>query len=675
MDENNFEEMSGIREVESMGGGDLSTPVFSDEYPTSDIPRLTPDEPTGGSEGGKGPIILLIATIVVLVGAAVFGAMTFSSSKTEKFAKLFVDDYLLGMSPEVTEMMMQDGKLTTEISVDPSDFAQFMDDEIDIERLALVSEQVKKGTDFSGRSYLDVDSTELITVKYAKIDDMFGITIPDLMSEYWVIKNENLKDLARKFGASEDEVAQIPDKITQEELEKLMETSEIDTEKLEKILPKYLDSLSELIEANLIEEKDQELVIKNNSFKTTRHSLVLTEKDLYELVKAFLEISKDDEELYEYIKETEPTFEVETFEEWQTVLTEGVTSIDEMLATADDETVMFRLSAYVDGKNTMATEISVPEEDMTFKVATLNEKNTSHTEFVVTAEGGEIKFVVSVTGGDNEYNGDIKVTVNMGPANINLDIAKYKITYEKDTTLESLNESNTFVINDESEDAIMEKVEELEDNMDDYVTAIIEKAPESLKSIIEDIGEVEEDYDYDYNYDYDYDYDYEDEPFSIKGEQVYILSESNEIYGKMKLGMTKEEIIALMGEPDYDETYGTMTFVDWNDEYYNTHSVIVENGVVTEISRDLISSSYDNIQLSTELGTELEDLEVAITKVKEDMSLAEVESVLGNKYFESERTNEGEVRYTWYDKAENYVEIPFDENGKVWYVGTVWTSY
>ena len=31
----------------------------------------------------------------------------------------------------------------------------------------------------------------------------------------------------------------------------------------------------------------------------------------------------------------------------------------------------------------------------------------------------------------------------------------------------------------------------------------------------------------------------------------------------MKLGMIKEEILALMGEPDYNKTFGDMAFMDW----------------------------------------------------------------------------------------------------------------
>lgn len=672
MDENNLEEMSGIREVENMGGGDLNMTPEQPVTPSYEIPRLTPEEPDDSSSN-KGPVILLIATIVVILGLVAYGAMSFSKSKTEKFFGLFADDYMFGMANEVTEMMMKDGKYTTEFSVDPSDFSQFVDTEIPINRLAMVSEQVTSGADFSGKVYLDVDSTELVTFKYAKTGETFGITVPDLMNEYFVVKNENLKALARKFGASEEDIAQIPDKLTVEEIEKLMETSEIDTEKYVNILERYVEPISELIESNLIEE-EKELKIKENTFTLTRHSLELTEKDLYDFAKKFLEIAKDDEELYNALKEDEPTFEVESFEEWKEGLTEGITSIDEMLATADDVTVMFRLSAYVDGKDTMGIEISFPEENVSLRLATLNEKKSSYTEVVAFIEEGEIKIITTTIAGDNEYTGDIKVAADMGAANININIAKYKMKYSKDATLEKLDALPIFVLNDETMESIEAKLEEIQKNATNYITTITEKAPESLKTMLGDMSDIANDYEVP-DYDYDYDYDYDEEPFAIKGSQVYILSDSNEVYSKMKLGMTRDEIIALMGEPDYDETFGEMTFLDWDDEYYNSHSVIIEEGVVTEISRDLASASYENIQLSTELGTEIEDLESVLKNVKEGMDLLSVEKVLGNKYFESERNNYGEVTYTWYDKAENYVTISFDENGEVWYVGSVWGSY
>lgn len=667
MDENNLEEISGIREVESMGGGDMNGMPPQSEQTAYDIPQGTFEEPGNGAGGNKGPVILLIATIVVLLGAVVFGVMSFSKSKTEKFFGLFADDYMFGMLNEANEMMMKDGKLTTEISLDPSDFSQFTDEDITIKRLAWVSEQVTDGADFSGKVYLDVDSTELITAQYAKTEDMFGLTVPGLMNEYFVVKNENLKELARKFGASEEEIAQIPDKLTVEEIEKLLETENVDSEKYLNILEKYIKPISNAVEANLVEEK-QDLEIKESVFKTKRHSLELTEKDLYELAIAVLEIAKDDEDLYNAIKEAEPTFEPETFEEWKDGLNQAITKLKEKVATANDLTVMFRLSAYVAGKDTMAIEVAVPKENIAIKVVSLNEKKSAYTEVIITAEDGEIKVILTANAGKNEYVGDIKFAADMGAANLNIDIAEYKIKYTPKAEIEKLDTATLFVLNDESEESIKNKITEIQENMPNYITALTEKAPESLKTMLSDVSES----DHDYSHEYD---DYENEAFEIKGTQVYVLPDSNKIYESIKIGMTKEEVISLMGTPDYNETFGDLTFLDWEDEHYNRHSAIIENDLVVEKSRDLTSASYKNIQLSTELGTEIENLEETIKEVAEEMTLKEVENILGDKYFEQERSDLGEVSFRWYDKAENFVDVSFDEEGKVWYIGDVWGSY
>jgi hypothetical protein len=199
-----------------------------------------------------------------------------------------------------------------------------------------------------------------------------------------------------------------------------------------------------------------------------------------------------------------------------------------------------------------------------------------------------------------------------------------------------------------------------------YSIAIMEKAPESLKALINS----EEDY----TSDWDSYSDSEEEPFAIEGPQVFILEESNDLYNKMEIGMSKSQIIAIMGEPDNSNTYDKTEYMYWDDEHLNSYSVTIEDDKVTRKKRDLYSDSYDSIQLSTELGTEIEDLNLIVSQVEDDMTLKEVEGILGDKYFENEIYDDGEVEYTWYDKQENYVSVSF-EDGKVWYVGSVGDSY
>ena len=139
--------------------------------------------------------------------------------------------------------------------------------------------------------------------------------------------------------------------------------------------------------------------------------------------------------------------------------------------------------------------------------------------------------------------------------------------------------------------------------------------------------------------------------------------------------MTKDEAIAIVGETPVEETYEEITYLRWEDEYYNSFDVILENDVVVGVSRILFSDAYSNIKLSSELGTELEDLNEVITQVKEGMTLEEVTGILGDKYFQAYKSITKEASYEWYDKAENNVVIDFDENGKVFFISDIMNMF
>lgn len=103
-----------------------------------------------------------------------------------------------------------------------------------------------------------------------------------------------------------------------------------------------------------------------------------------------------------------------------------------------------------------------------------------------------------------------------------------------------------------------------------------------------------------------------------------------------------------------------------------------EENRVDQVAIEIYSRSYDNIYLSKEINPAISDLNLLVGKIKEDMTLKEVEAILGKGYFESEKrclyTDEIRITYTWYDIKENRLEIDFEE-GKVWLVYDVYEMY
>lgn len=474
----------------------------------NNVMNSMPEEPNNNSKS-KGPIIAVIVAILVIVGASVFGIMG-AKSKTENFLGLFTDDYMFGAMESLGQVVLGEGKVSTDISLNPELINSIVGESTTpISRLALVSELTTKDMDFSGKSYLDIDSTELVSFKYAKTGEAIGFIIPDLMNENIVVKNENLKELARKLGMTEEEITQVPDQISLEEIMKLAnqdKDAEAEKEKLIEILKKYQAPLEDEIENLLIVEKDKTIEINDTAVVTEKHSLPLTEKDGYELVKTLLVVAKDDKELYNTIKEDdEEILKDITFEDWQVEIEKSIIEMDELIASGDDKNIVLEIAAYVKGSDTMAIELSVPTEQMIFRLATLNQKDFYHTELIIGVETEEVKIILETITYENSYEGTLAVNVNSQGVKVVMDILDYSIKYTDETNVEKLDLTKDFVLNDKTEDEINAKFEEISNNITNYSTIIMEKAPESLKALLVGDSAYEDDY---YYYDETFDTEY-----------------------------------------------------------------------------------------------------------------------------------------------------------------------
>lgn len=609
------------------------------------------EEPVINSNS-KGPIILLISIIAISI-ICVLGVVS-PKTKVEKFVEVLTDDYMFELVGEMAQYTYKQGKVVSTLEVNPEALQiAFETPELPMNRLALVSEQNVDGFDSSGKLYLDIDNVEIASIKYAKTGDAIGFAVPDLINEYIVIKNENLKDVARKIGMSGDEIEAIPDKITISEIKKMVEnTDEDETQSLSTALKKYKEPLYQYLEECVMVTKKQELDIKNEAVLTTKHSIALTEKESYELIKILLDILKDDKDLYNVLKEDNSDFGYETFEEWQKDINIIIQDVEENLVSADNELDIIVLSAYTKSMNTVAIEVEFPLQTQKIRMATINNKNEYYTEISGLFAYEDVILVLETVKGENAYEGNISLVVlGSEEEGSNLNIVNYSIEHSKEAETEKLDLTKDFVLNNETEESIKNKFEGIKKGLWSYVMTIVSKIPESSGDSLdsENTGDAE---------------------FSEEN-QVFILEASNKLFNQIEYGMTKDEAIAIVGGTPVEETYEEITYLRWEDEYYNSFDVILENDVVVGASRILFSDAYSNIKLSSELGTELEDLNAEIKEIKEGMTLEEVTGILGDKYFQSYKSVTKEASYEWYDKAENNVVIDFDENGKVLFIGEV----
>lgn len=155
--------------------------------------------------------------------------------------------------------------------------------------------------------------------------------------------------------------------------------------------------------------------------------------------------------------------------------------------------------------------------------------------------------------------------------------------------------------------------------------------------------------------------------FALSGPQTFVIEGVKEIMDEITLGTPIEEVINMCGAPKEQKIHKLYTgyvfsILDGNASLRITSET--KTGVVAEKSLVIFSRIDRGIKLSSEIGTEIEDLTKVIENVKEGMTLEEVEGFLGNKHLQIFDSKGYIKEYSWFDVLENRVDITFTE-GKV----------
>lgn len=139
-------------------------------------------------------------------------------------------------------------------------------------------------------NYSDTQSTEF---NIYQSNDIYAFKITDLLSKYIGIENNNLKEFAQKMQLSDDIIKSIPNKIEIDRLNKYTSIfSEEDKNNLQK---KYLKIISD----NLTDD----MFSKEKTSESTIYSLNLNKSSIKNIRKKLLETLKDDEIIFNRIKE------------------------------------------------------------------------------------------------------------------------------------------------------------------------------------------------------------------------------------------------------------------------------------------------------------------------------------------------------------------------------------
>ena len=130
----------------------------------------------------------------------------------------------------------------------------------------------------------------------------YGIKFTDLFNQYVVVENENLKDLLKKIGYTDEQIEFVPNSI--DFSDNIIEEIKFSNEDIESLINKYTSIITQNIgETSFHRQKNQVVEINGQNYLANAYSLVLTKEQLNNVYINILENLKEDEIILNKIDE------------------------------------------------------------------------------------------------------------------------------------------------------------------------------------------------------------------------------------------------------------------------------------------------------------------------------------------------------------------------------------
>lgn len=134
----------------------------------------------------------------------------------------------------------------------------------------------------------------IMEVEYIKNDNNYGIRFSDLFKQYLLVENNNLKDLFRKIGYSEQELENVPDSIEINDI--TLSDIKFTEDEIKQLSEKYSEIINKKVSKEKFEKNSKQVItINEKNITTNAYILKLTNEELNNLYVNLLESLKQDE--------------------------------------------------------------------------------------------------------------------------------------------------------------------------------------------------------------------------------------------------------------------------------------------------------------------------------------------------------------------------------------------
>lgn len=173
---------------------------------------------------------------------------------------------------------------------------------------------------------INKDGEKALTVNYLRNEDLYGLKFKDIVNQYVVFENNNLKEFVAKFGVVD--TTNIPDKIDLSEMLQNVNQEEVSLEELKSIGNKYV---------NIIIEEVKKLPEKNFSKVEDGYKLTIDLKTFQNICLEILDTLKDDEQVFNLINSLISTIKSEINNSGELISEQNMQSLQELSFTQYQE--------------------------------------------------------------------------------------------------------------------------------------------------------------------------------------------------------------------------------------------------------------------------------------------------------------------------------------------------
>ena len=237
----------------------------------------------------------------------------------------------------------------------------------------------------------------------------YGIKFTDLFNQYVVVENQNLKDLLKRIGYTDEQIEYVPDSIDFNN--DILQDIKFSNEDIESLINKYASIITQNIgETNFQKQKNQMIEINGQTYLANAYILSLTKEQLNNVYINMLENLKEDEIILNKIDKIQNKINQLTLGEYNKDLKNEFTqkidlTIGRIRQTniGTDET---KIIVYENNGKTISTSIQTQEYQMNlnclngYNELVINENNTE--TYKITIENVDNKLAINIENNKNQ---------------------------------------------------------------------------------------------------------------------------------------------------------------------------------------------------------------------------------------------------------------------------------